>query len=153
MEWHKVNSSRWLEGSIRVDLTPAERSVWQDLLCLASLSRERGRIERSRGIPYTREEIASRLIIDVGLLQSTVDKCIREGRLQEDNGSLIITNWDKYQEVPERKQHLTPQARELADRKKAVMLARRFPKDVSEAITDMAEDGSLERRIKAQGGG
>jgi len=109
MEWHKIHSYRWLTGSIRKDLNPDERGVWADLLAMASLSRRRGYVERSEGIGFDKEFIASFLVISSGLLNSTLEKCKAEGRIQEqDNGVLFITNFDAYQAVPEDKQkHFT----------------------------------------------
>ena len=55
MEWHKINSLRWLTGSIRKDLDSKGRGVWADLLALSGISRRRGYIERSEGIGYERD--------------------------------------------------------------------------------------------------
>lgn len=112
LKWTKLYNSEWLEGSIRVDLTPAERSVWTDLLALAGLSRREGYIERSQGIPYTVIEIAHRFSLcgqsdektkdGIELVQSTLSKCIAEGRIEVvDGGVYHITNWGKYQSVPD----------------------------------------------------
>ena len=99
-DWYKINSTHWIHGSIRQDLTPAQRSVWIDLLCMANDGRVRGRIERSEGIPYDRQWIANYLAIDIELLNSTLEACLIEGRIQDDNGTIVITNWHKYQDVP-----------------------------------------------------
>ena len=62
--WIKVYINEWLEGSIRVDLTSAERGVWVDLLLLGGLSRNEGRIERSKGIPYEDDALVNKFEID-----------------------------------------------------------------------------------------
>jgi hypothetical protein len=100
-----INSKGWLTGSIRAQLTPAERSVWADLLALANESRFRGIICRAKGIPYQREFLATLLEIPIELLNSTIDKCIKDENADDPNtrimidedGCIIITNWDKYQ--------------------------------------------------------
>lgn len=109
MEWHKINSYRWLTGSIRQDLTSEERGVWADLLAMASLSRRRGYVERSEGIGFGRKFIASFLAVPIELLNSTISKCVSEGRIQKhDGGVLFITHFEEYQAVPEDKQkHFT----------------------------------------------
>jgi hypothetical protein len=75
---------------------------------MASLSRRRGYVERSAGIGFDREFIASFLTISIELLNSTLEKCKAEGRIQElDNSVLFITNFEAYQAIPEdKKKHI-----------------------------------------------
>lgn len=104
MPWFKLYSYEWLEGSIRRDLTGAERAVWADLLSLANMSRRRGYIERSEGIPYALDELADKFKESIEVVESAVEKCLKEGRLSKDGyGSLVVTNWEKYQFVSEKK--------------------------------------------------
>lgn len=92
---------QWLEGSIRVDLDSAGRGVWADLLALASISRRVGYIERSEGIPYSTQELADKFHAPLELVQKTIDICLKEGRLSKDDyGTLLITNWNTYQNIP-----------------------------------------------------
>ncbi len=108
--WFKIYSKGWLTGTIRATLTPAERGVWADLLALASESRVRGVICRAKGIPYEREYLAQLLAIPVELLNSTIYKCSQDenaddprARIVFDNSEcLVVSNWDKYQAVPDR---------------------------------------------------
>lgn len=105
-----INSKHWLTGSIRIQLTPAERSVWADLLALANESRVRGVVCRTSGIPYSREYLATFLCIDIELLNSTIAKCVQDENADDPNtriqidedGCIVIVNWDKYQ-VDERR--------------------------------------------------
>jgi hypothetical protein len=100
-----INSKHWLSGSIRIQLTPAERSVWADLLALANESRERGVICRAKGLPYSMEYLATYLSIDIELLQSTIDKCLLDYNADDDKtrisideyGCIVINNWNRYQ--------------------------------------------------------
>lgn len=102
--WVKLYTVEWIDGSIRTDLTPAERSVWSDLLAMAGMSRREGHIERSQGIPFTDEALASRFVVPVDLLQSCIQKSQAEGRLTVNgDGTMYITNWLRYQTVPEGK--------------------------------------------------
>ena len=115
-EWFKVYSKGWLTGSIRAQLTPAERSVWADLLAMASESRVRGVICRARGIPYTREYIASFLEIPIELLNSTIEKCSKDENADDPttrimfdgSGCIIIANWEKYQSKPTKPEKDSP---------------------------------------------
>lgn len=113
MEWVKIYTNGWLRGSIRAQLTPAERSVWADLIALAGENRKderRGIVEIAKGIPYTREKLASVLDIPVDLLNSTIEKCVKDENADNpttrlvimDDGALQIGNFDYYQKVPER---------------------------------------------------
>lgn len=98
LRWRRSWALENLQGSIRKDLEPSERSVWADLLDLCGLSRRWGVIERSEGIPYTDEELAQMFITPLPIVTSTIEKSIAEGRLSRNgDGSLVVTNWDKYQ--------------------------------------------------------
>jgi len=97
MKWIKLHTIPSLTGSIRFDLTPAERGVWYDLLLLAGLSRKPGHLQASEDKPYPLKYIASQLRIPIPLLQSTLNKCKAEGRISEDSQGLHITNWSVYQ--------------------------------------------------------
>jgi hypothetical protein len=104
--YNKIDSYRWINGSIRQDLTPDERSVWADFLALAGLTREprRGFIERSEGIAYPKEVLLSMLNIKEELFDRTISKCSAEGRLKVyPDGSMEIVHWDNYNDVSDYK--------------------------------------------------
>lgn len=98
MQWIKMHVSPALRGSIRFDLTPAERGVWYDLLLMAGDGRTPGIICASKGIPYPHEWIADQLRIDIDLLKTTLDKCQTEGRINVNGNGIEIVNWKKYQD-------------------------------------------------------
>jgi len=118
-DWFKFYSKGRLEGSVRVQLTPAERSVWVDLLCFANECRERGVIARAPGIPYTREDLATRFGVDLPLLNSTIEKCSMDKNKTNDkhrielrpDGTIDLTNWEHYNPSP-KKQDKKEEARE-----------------------------------------
>jgi len=96
--WIKLYPIDCLDGSIRYQLEPAERSVWYDLLNFSAICAEPGIIADKDGRPYPRSFIANRLNIDVELLDTALAKCIDEGRIMEINGGVIvIVNWSSYQ--------------------------------------------------------
>lgn len=112
--YHKIDSYRWLEGSIRQDLEPDERSVWADLLALAALTREprRGFIERSEGIPYPKAVILARLNITEELFDRAIIKCVNEGRLKVyDNGTMEIVNFGRYNNTDTYGKHIKNQSK------------------------------------------
>lgn len=105
----KVFPKGYLTGGIREQLTPAERSVWVDLLAKASESRIRGTICRSRGIAYTRETLATEFKVQLEVLNSTIEKCCLDRNdpesdnpdafriMVDSDGCLVVGNWEKYQ--------------------------------------------------------
>ena len=147
MKWVKLYTSEWIDGSIRIDLNPAERSMWADLLVLAGLSRREGYIERSQGIPFTFQDIANRCVVDVELVKSTVAKCQKEGRIIVDEaGTIVITNWDKYQFVPDGKQRMaeTAEERKLRELRMLSRLQRQYPDmAVTEHTESIVKDGEV----------
>lgn len=152
--WTKLYNNEWLDGSIRVDLTPAERSIWADLLALAGLSRREGFIERSQGIPYTIRDLAHRFnlcgpedeTVDTGvkLVQDTIEKCIKEGRIEiQGDGVMHITNWDRYQSIPSGKERPlpeTPKERELREKHVQSRLNRKYPASVPTKVVRVKTD-------------
>jgi len=95
--WVKLWVTGWLHGSIRWQLDPAERGVWADLLCLAGECGQEGKICDNDGRPYPREFIANQLNILQILLDATIAKCKHEGRLEDKDDVIIISNWQTYQ--------------------------------------------------------
>jgi hypothetical protein len=97
--YHKIDSWRWLTGSIRRQLTSAERGVWHDFIALAGTTQipRRGYIERSEGVPYEKSYLLIFLDITSELYDSTVEKCIKDNRLQVfPDGTMYVVNWEKY---------------------------------------------------------
>ena len=100
--WVKLFITGWLHGSIRWQLEPDERSVWADLLCLAGECSKHGRIVDNDNNPFPIAYIANHFNISPELLERTISKCKKDGRLEENNGILIIINWGVYQSEYER---------------------------------------------------
>lgn len=118
--WIKVFVTGWLHGSIRWQLDPSERGVWADLLCLAGECGKEGKICDNDDRPYPRDFIASQLHIPQELLESTIEKCKRESRIDEDEGVLIITNWKAYQSEYDRQKPYRRKGKEDDDPEKYV---------------------------------
>jgi len=100
--WLKLWALECLEGSIRYQLSAAERGTWYDLLALARICGHEGVIADRDMRPFPRTFIANRLNIAQDLLEATLKKCIAEGRITENEGVLVITNWKTYQSEYER---------------------------------------------------
>jgi hypothetical protein len=93
--WIPFWVDKWIFGSTRLELEPDERSVWLDLLALAS--KNEGYIRANEETPYPETQLAGLLVISIELLQRTINKCIQNNKLTIlENGTLFITNWGKY---------------------------------------------------------
>lgn len=144
MDWFKVYSKGWLTGSIREQLTAEERSVWIDLLAMASESRVRGVVCRARGVPYTREYLANYLGVPLDVLNTTIEKCQQDcnstgdgKRLEIDkDGCIVIGNWERYQRVPGDKKAYLEDAkeREYRERRQTRKLATQYPDEVMDKV-------------------
>src|SRR3990167_583090 len=95
--WVKLHINGMLNGSVRYQLTPEERATWIDLLCFAGLGVAPGVISDSDLRPYPHSFLANRFNIPVELLEVTLKKCIKEGRVTEDQQGIHINNWSDYQ--------------------------------------------------------
>jgi len=113
MTWVKIHITGWLHGSIRWQLEPDERGVWADLIVLAGQCLQGGKICDNDGRPYPRDYIANQLNISRELLDRTIAKCQAEGRIDDVDDVIIITNWKAYQSEYERqKQYRQPKERD-----------------------------------------
>lgn len=95
--WVKLHINGMLNGSVRYQLEPAERSVWVDLLCFAGLGIVPGIISDNDLRPYPHNFLANRFNISIELFDTTIKKCIEEGRITEDEQGIHIANWSSYQ--------------------------------------------------------
>lgn len=95
--WIKVWVKEWLEGSIRFDLLPDERSVWLDLLVMAGDSRNPGHIQSDPTTGYPHHWLSSKLNIPLELLERTLHKCKKKERISENTTGITIINWERYQ--------------------------------------------------------
>lgn len=162
LNWRKSWIDENLEGSIRKDLKPEERSVWADLLDLCGKSRRWGHIERSTGIPYTSQELAEKFVTPIKVINSTIRKCLKEGRLRWEHatenplvgsGAFIITNWDRYQkdnkkEPDSKKPPLSPEEKQAQEQVLAAKLAYRQPDAALRGAALKLEESEVNAVIK-----
>lgn len=159
LRWRKSWIDENLDGSIRKDLEPAERSVWSDLCDLCGKSRRWSYIEMSQGIPYTVDDLAHRFHTPVQIVQSTIDKCLAEGRLQQDgSGTLVVANWDRYQSKPEGRGKfkkadipLSPEDKEAGQQAAAARLAYLQPDAASRGIGHRQVEEAVKAKNKTLG--
>ena len=100
--WVKLFITGWLHGSIRWQLEADERGVWADLIALAGECGKDGKICDHDDRPYPRDYIAGQLNISPELLDRTIAKCQAEGRINDNNDMIVITNFQVYQSEYER---------------------------------------------------
>ena len=100
--WIKLYCYGRLHGSVTYQLTEAEQSIWDKLLCLAGLCGLDGLIADNDRHPFPHAHIAHELHTSEELLESTLTKCKDEGRISENTDGISITNWKAYQSEYER---------------------------------------------------
>ena len=107
LDWIPLWLDKWLGGSTRFELEPAERSVWIDLMALAG--KHDGWIRPNEDMSFTRQYLAHSFYVSEELLNTTIKKCQKHGKLKVlDNGQMQIINWDKYKLTDRRHRDLVP---------------------------------------------
>jgi hypothetical protein len=94
LKWYSKN---WLNGSIRFECTPEERSVFVDLCSMANESRNRGVIQANSTHPYPHSYIANQLNIPLELLERCLRKFEQQERIYENQQGIIIIKFSYYQ--------------------------------------------------------
>lgn len=143
--WFKVDTDGWLQGSIRLDLTPEQRGVWIDLLALASSTRLRdGTLRFAPDKPMPREWIANNLRISLEALNSTIEACQHDKNKEDGknrievwkDGTIELTNFARYQSVPPDKNRPIEdaRARELRERRMVRQLTKQYPDEAQDSL-------------------
>jgi len=95
-DWIPLWRNKWIMGSTRWELSPAERSVFIDFLCLAGS--DDGFIRANPITPYPIEYLAGMLQTPADLIRETIEKCISVGKITRlEDGILYINSWGDYQ--------------------------------------------------------
>lgn len=106
----KIFVTGWLHGSIRWQMTSEERGVWADFLMMAGEIQKDGAICDNDGRPLPREFLAHEFHIKPTLLNRVINMCLAEGRLEERDDVLWVTNYAEYQSEYERQKASTERA-------------------------------------------
>jgi hypothetical protein len=83
-------------------MTPAQRSVFIDLIAMARESRNPPFIQANPTTAYPHSWLASKLNIPVELLEETLEICRAQGRISENSTGIKILKFDYYQSPEER---------------------------------------------------
>ncbi|MGA2363004.1 MAG: hypothetical protein ABSG73_11160 [Candidatus Aminicenantales bacterium] len=104
-DWLPLWRNKWLMGSTRWELDPAERGVFIDFLCLAAA--DDGFIRANPTTPYPVEYLAGMLRVPADVISRTIERCVAFGKLTRlENGILYVNSWKDYQIDPRRKREL-----------------------------------------------
>ena len=114
MRYVKVWVSEYLEGTIRFDFEPDERSVFVDLLAMSGRMRVKGLICARPGNPYPHAWLAGTLNIPIDLFERALARMIATDRATEGEEGIRITNWKKYQSEYERQKFYRDKKKEEA---------------------------------------
>jgi len=117
MKWRK-ELNNYPDSPIRHYLDFTQRDIYHCLRAFAGGDNGRfGFIERSEGMPYTIQQLADRVDVDVEVLESTLTKLVDIELLEYSDKSLHFRDWDIEQSVPKNKQkRWTPAQKEAHDR-------------------------------------
>lgn len=109
MKWFKIWGDNWLLGSTRWELTAEQRAVWIDLLAKASKDNIPGQI-----VYYSLEQLAQQFNINLGLLESTIKRCVEKKKIKlfPKKEKILILNWKLYQSEYERQKPYRQQVRD-----------------------------------------
>jgi len=147
-EWIPLWVEKWLWGSTRLELNPAERSVWIDLMALAS--KDDGYIRANPTTAYLDQQIAGMLCIKLELLRSTIEKCIKYEKLKKDEtGVLYIINWEEYSLTGRHKRRLMSENPDIHDQEKGHDVLIGGPASKSKS---MSKSKSLRGKSAGRGG-
>lgn len=117
--WIPFWIDKWLFGSTRIELLPDERSVWLDLLALAS--KNSGYIRANDTTPYPISQLAGLLIITEELLNRTIEKCIQYDKIiKNPDGTLKIPSWGTYQLSPRQKRRYSKTSKKASAKEDTV---------------------------------
>lgn len=100
--WIKMYPVDCLMGSINYQLDLAERCIWYELIYFSAICATPGVIADKDGRPFPHQFIANRLNAPLDVFERTVQKCVDEGRIVENDTGIHITNWAAYQSEYER---------------------------------------------------
>ena len=94
--WIPLYVDKWIFGSTRIELEPAERGVFVDLMAFGA--KDQGFIRANETTAYHHSQLAGLLNIPVLLLESTIAKCLHFEKIIEPlPGIYKLKNWDKFQ--------------------------------------------------------
>jgi hypothetical protein len=96
--WIKFWTQETLHGSTFNELLPDERAVWFEIMLAAGDSPIPGTVCIAKDVPYSYEQLAQLLKVDLALLDRALSKMKESGKIsQNGTGVIVVTNFIKYQ--------------------------------------------------------
>ena len=97
--WIKIYCDKWIEGTLRQESLET-RGIWIDLLALVGTGKygDTGELQLAPDVGFTDEQISGILKIPILLWSTTKELLVKTERISiNNNNSLHILKWDKYQ--------------------------------------------------------
>lgn len=114
--WVKLHCDGILRGSINYQLELAEQAVWMKLLAFTAVcGGQDGWIQDNDHRPLPHFFIASELHCPLDVFESTLKKCIEEGRCEENSQGIHIVHWNYYQSEYERQKPYRDKKKGISD--------------------------------------
>ena len=96
--WIKLYVDQTLRGTCFEELEPDERFVWFGFLLLSGDNLIEGKISVTDKVGYTVEQLAGLLDCKVELIERSIKKFVKYGKVKVDKNNVIkICKWEKYQ--------------------------------------------------------
>jgi N-terminal phage replisome organiser (Phage_rep_org_N) len=99
--WVKLWVNEWLTGTVRFEMSPAQRGMWADLLALGGASRHPGFIAagetNGKLYGYPADYLCGIFRCNEKFLQETLKLFEAQDRIKTRKGVIEILNWAKYQ--------------------------------------------------------
>jgi len=93
--WIPIYIDKHLFGSTRQELEPDERSVWMDLLVFSG--KDDGHVRANEGVPYPNAQLAGIFLVPEELLNRTIKKCIKYGKINIlKDKTMYLPSWKTY---------------------------------------------------------
>lgn len=103
IKWIKLDTDLFNNRKIKqIKKLPEGKSmllIWINLLCLAGSINDNGLVYFTKDIPYTEETLATEFEEDIVIVRNALNTFQRFGMLEIVENFLLVTNWDKYQNV------------------------------------------------------
>lgn len=115
--WVKMDCQGCLHGSINFQLTLEEQAIWFKLIMYSAVcGGDPGFICDNDGREMPHQYIAEELHCPVETLESTLKKCIEEGRMGVNDSGIEIINFNAYQFTEYDRQRPSREARKVGKR-------------------------------------
>jgi len=141
-DWIPLWIDKWIFGSTRIELEPAERSVWTDFMALAA--KDDGFIRANEKTGYLPRQLAGMLCISEELLQSSIEKFIKFGKIRDEGNAIYrLVNWEEYSLSERHKRRVMSEKSDMAS----------GSADACISLSLMSKSQSLSLKKGGRGGG